>query len=52
MFAAKAIDTSDKAAFYRDLATQLKALLPVVSKPNHQGEWCIRLKLLCQAALG
>ncbi|TIM21036.1 MAG: GAF domain-containing protein, partial [Mesorhizobium sp.] len=27
MFAAKAIDTSDKAAFYRDLATQLKALL-------------------------
>ena len=27
MFAAKAIDTSDKAAFYRDLAAQLKALL-------------------------
>ena len=27
MFAAKAIDTTDKAAFYRDLATQLKALL-------------------------
>ncbi|RVB58980.1 GAF domain-containing protein, partial [Mesorhizobium sp. M7A.F.Ca.CA.002.04.1.1] len=27
MFAAKAIDTSDKPAFYRDLATQLKALL-------------------------
>ncbi|BAB49408.1 MULTISPECIES: GAF domain-containing protein [Mesorhizobium] len=27
MFAAKAIDTSDKAAFYSDLAAQLKALL-------------------------
>lgn len=27
MFAAKAIDTSDKAAFYGDLAAQLKALL-------------------------
>jgi L-methionine (R)-S-oxide reductase len=27
MFAAKAIDHTDKAAFYRDLATQLKALL-------------------------
>ncbi|UCI21840.1 GAF domain-containing protein [Mesorhizobium sp. B2-1-8] len=27
MFAAKAIDTSDKVAFYRDLAAQLKALL-------------------------
>jgi GAF domain-containing protein len=27
MFAAKAIDTTDKVAFYRDLATQLKALL-------------------------
>ena len=27
MFAAKTIDTTDKAAFYRDLAAQLKALL-------------------------
>ncbi|MBZ9799332.1 GAF domain-containing protein [Mesorhizobium sp. ES1-4] len=27
MFAAEAIDTSDKAAFYRDLAAQLRALL-------------------------